>query len=160
MRHQDGRETFRAAGRPYAMVGAMTGFFVGLGALATWENAGAWPVLAIAAGAGLYLVIKLLYLRLEITGDGVRYRTLRADRTWGFADLERGYFQTVVNRAAPQGVRSFWLKPRAGPAINIDLQTLPVRAATVLFGALQRHGIPIDVPESPAPERNRPTRLL
>ena len=156
----DGRESFRAAGRPYAMVGVLTGFFLGLGALATWENGGAWPVVAIAGCAGLYLVIKLLYLRLEVTADGVRYRTLRADRRWGFADLERGYFQTVVNRAAPQGVRSFWLKPKAGPAINIDLQTLPVRAAAVLFGALQRHGIPIDVPDNPTPQRNRRTRLL
>lgn len=155
-----GSETFRATGRSYGQLAALTGFFLGLGVLAMWENRGAWPVLAVAACMGVYLVIKLLFVRLEVSAEWVRYRTLGADRTFAFGDLERGYFETVVNRAAPQGVRSFWLKPKAGRAINIDLRALPVRAATVLFGALQRHGVTIDVPERLAPQTQRPPRLF
>jgi len=136
------------------MVGALCGVFFGLGVVATVENRGAWPVLAVAGGAALYLLVKLLYLRLQVSPEGIRYRTLAADRAFAFGDIERGYFEQVVNRAAPQGVRTFWIRPKQGKPVQIDLRSLPVRAATVLYAALQRHGIPIDIPEPlPVPKR-------
>jgi hypothetical protein len=138
------------------MVGALCGVFFSLGIVATVENRGAWPVLAVAGGAALYLTVKLLFLRLQVSAEGIRYRTLGADRAFGYADIERGFFTQVVNRAAPQGVRTFWIRPKQGKPMQIDLRSLPVRAATVLYGALQRHGIPIDVPEPLPVQKRRP----
>jgi hypothetical protein len=148
---------FRADRQAYLVAALLTGFFLGVGALAVRESTGAWPVLAAAGVAALYLVGGVAALRLEIDGGGVRYRTLTARWDLPFEDIERAYVEHVANRAAPHGVGLFWIKPRHAAPLRVDLPKLGGEATRALTAALARRGIPVAVPERPGA---RPRRVL
>lgn len=154
---------FRAAGRPYGAVGLLAGFFLLIGTVLLYENRGAWPVLVITGGATLFALASLAWLRLEIGVQGIRYRTVGGTRFLEFGDIERAYFETMVNRAAPHGVHIFCVKPKEGKVLRLDLRALRAGAAPRLLTTLERHGIPITLPEGVAPRvgggRARASRL-
>jgi hypothetical protein len=135
---------FRAAGRPYAAASLLGGVFVGLGVVVMRESAAAWPVVAIACAVTAYLLAGLTFLRLEIGPHSLRYRTMRGSRVLDFSELDRGYFETIVNRAAPMGLTRFWIRPQLRQSLSIDLRAFPPGAAALLLAALERHGIPIE----------------
>jgi len=140
----------RAQGRAYLAAGLFSGFFVLMGVLLTRESAQTWPVLVVACGVAAFMLAGLAYLRLEVGSEGIRYRSFGSNRALRFSEIERAYFETVVNRAAPRGLVTFWIKPKAGNALRVNLRTFPPGAATRLLTALERHGIAIAVPDSAA----------
>jgi hypothetical protein len=143
----------RATAAAYGTAGLFGAFFVMLGAVATYENHGSWPVLAIAAGAMVLMFANLAYLRLSVGPDGIRYRTLRTRRALAYSEIKRAYLETSVNRFAPHGVVSFWVQPKEGKALNINLRNLPRTASVALLTALEEHGVPLDVPDTGAGQR-------
>jgi hypothetical protein len=141
---------FRAAGRPYAAASLLGGLFVGLGVVLMVERASAWPVVAIACAVTAYLLTGLAFLRLEINPHTIRYRTLRGSRVLDFSEIDRAYFETIVNRAAPMGTTRFWIRPKMGKPLSIELRTFRPGAAALLLAAIERHGIPIEAPGAEA----------
>src|SRR5207247_7179644 len=93
--------------------GLFSGFFVLMGVLLTRESAQTWPVLVVACGVAAFMLAGLAYLRLEVGSEGIRYRSFGSNRALRFSEIERAYFETVVNRAAPRGLVTFWIKPRS-----------------------------------------------
>lgn len=128
-------------------------FFLLIGVVVMRQNPGAWPVLAIACGVTACSLAGVAYLRLEIGVDGIRYRNVSANRSLRFTEIKRAYFETMVNRAAPQGVAAFWIEPTEGKALKINLRTFPVAGTALLLAALERHGIPVEVPHAGAAQR-------
>jgi hypothetical protein len=143
----------RATAAAYGAASLFGSFFLMLGAVATYENHGSWPVLAIAAGVTVLMLANLAYVRLTVGPDGIRYRTLRTRRTLAFSEIKRAYLETSVNRFAPHGVVSFWVQPKEGKALNINLRNLPRTASVALLTALEEHGVPLDVPDTGAGQR-------
>ncbi len=117
----------RAQGRAYLAAGLFGGFFVLTGFLVTRESAQAWPLLAVAGAVAAVL----------LAGE----------------EIERAYFETVVNRAAPQGLAMFWIRPKQGNALRINLRAFSDAAPALLLAALERHGISIDIPDTLAARR-------
>ncbi len=143
----------RAQGRAYLAAGLFAGFFVLTGFLVTRESAQAWPLLAVAGAVAAVLLAGLAVLRLEVGPRGIRYRSLTTRCSLRFEEIERAYFETVVNRAAPQGLALFWIRPKQGKALRINLRVFSDAAPALLLAALERHGISIDIPDTLAARR-------
>lgn len=143
----------RATAAAYGAASLFGAFFLVLGAVATYENRGSWPVLAVAAGVMVLMLANLASVRLAVGPDGIGYRTLRTHRTLTFSEIQRAYLETSVNRFAPHGVVSFWVQPKEGKALNINLRNLPRAASATLVAALEEHGVPLDVPDTGAGQR-------
>jgi hypothetical protein len=168
----EGRAVYRAGLHLFVIVGIFAAFFIALGVVIAVKRSDG-TFLAVAGGGTAVLFLLLCWLRLEIRPDGFTYRNLSMNRAVAFADVERAYFETLTADVAPQGVATFWVGLRDGKAIKVNLRTFPIRAAALLFTALERHGIPIDVPNTWAAQRmarqireeqarlgNRPSRVL
>lgn len=138
----------RATARAYGAASFFAGFFLLLGVVATYENRGSWPVLAIAGGVTVLMLASLAYARLAVSADGIRHRSLRGTRTFQFTEIKRAYVETAVNRSAPQGVATFWIQPKSGKPLNISLRIFPIEAVAALLAALEQHGVPLEVPDS------------
>jgi hypothetical protein len=143
----------RATAGAYGAAGLFAAFFLLLGGVATYENRGSWPVLAIAGGVTIVMLANLAYLRLAVGPDGIGYRILRTHRKLKFSDIKRAYLETSVNRFAPHGVVSFWIQPNEGKLLNINLRIFPVEAVAALLAALEQHGVPFEVPATWAGQR-------
>jgi hypothetical protein len=147
-RHSERGVIFRAGGSNlYVLVGVFASFFLALGVIDGIRRDD-WTSLAVVSGAIVFLFLLLSYLRLEIGVEGFRYRNLSTNRRLQFGDIERAYFATVYGVYAPQGVATFWVQPRQGKPMKINLMTFSVEAAAALFIALDRHGVPIEVPNT------------
>jgi hypothetical protein len=144
---------FRASRRSYLITAVFTGFFLMMGVILRRESAGAWPVLAVAGAVAALLFADLAYRRFEVNPIGLRYRDLRTNRVMGFGNIERARFETTVNRAAPHGVAVFWIHPRDGDPLRIDLRAFPRQGAAELLAALERHHIPIEGADTIAARR-------
>jgi hypothetical protein len=107
-------------------------------------------VLAVTGLVTAFALASLAWLRLEIGPRGIRYRTVAGTRALAFDEIERAYFETVVNRAAPNGLHIFFVKPKAGKALRVDLRALRAGAAPRLLATLERHGIPLTLPGTAA----------
>ncbi len=138
---------FRVGVHLIILVGLLAGLALAVG-LGEGLARGRWTPFAVLAALTALWYLLLAYLRLEIRLDGFSYRNLSGNLFVPFADVEKGYFQTVHGGYAPQGVAFFWVQPRGGKPFKVNLRTFPIRAAAVLFAALDRHGIPIDVPDT------------
>jgi hypothetical protein len=143
---------FRAGLHLFILVGLLCALFLGLG-VAVGARRGDWTFLAVVGAGALAVFLLPLALRLEVRPDAFAYRNLSGSRTVPFGEVERAYFETVRADAAPQGVAAFWVQLRGGKALKVNLRTFPVRAAALLFAALERHGVPIEVPDSGAAKR-------
>jgi hypothetical protein len=88
-----------------------------------------------------------------VSAHGIAYRNLSGSRRLLFDELDRAYFTVVHSKATPQGVAVFWLQPREGKAVKVNLRTFSIDAAAVLFTALDNHGISIEVPDVSAARR-------
>jgi hypothetical protein len=149
---------FRAGLHLYVLVGLLVSLFIGLG-IAVAIRREDWTFLAVAGGGAVVLFLLLLVLRLEVRHEEFAYRNLSGSRTVPFTDIERAYFETVHADAAPQGVAVFWVEVRGGKRVKVNLRTFPIRAAALLFATLERHGVPIQVPDTWAAKRmNRQVR--
>ena len=149
----EGAFVARAAARSYRATGLFAGFFLLLGVVSMQENPGSWPVLAIAGGVTVLMLANLAYIRLAVGPDGIRYRTVRTHRALRCSDIKRAYFETSVNRSAPLGVATFWIEPREGKRLSINLRTFSPQVAAALLAVLDRHGVPLEVPTTGAAER-------
>jgi hypothetical protein len=143
---------FRAGRHLYVIVGIFASLFIALGVLIVLTK-GDWTFAAVAGGGTLVLFSLLSYLKLEIREDGFTYRNLSTNRSVEFADIETAYVETIRADVAPQGVAAFWVRLKDEKAMKINLRTFPIRAAALLFTALERQGIPIDVPDTWAAQR-------
>ena len=144
---------FRADRRLYVVIGLFTSFFAVLFLFVTIKRPERWPILAGVCGATVALFLCPSRLRLEITPDTFHYRNLSTSRTEKFSDIDRAYFQTIHSTHTPGGVAAFWIRPKQGKPVKVNLRTFPIEAAAVLFAALDEHGIPIDVPDTWAARR-------
>ena len=153
MNQWDGIFVARATRAAYGAATLFGSFFLMLGAVATHENRGSWPVLAIAAGVTVLMLVNLAYLRLAVGPEGIRYRTLRTRRALAFPEIKRAFLETTVNRFAPHGVVSFWVQPKEGKALNINLRNFPHVASAALLAAFEQHGVPLDVPDTGSGQR-------
>ena len=145
-------QSFGAGGNLYAVVGVFAALFAALG-IAVVVTRGEWTVLAIAIGVAAMCYLLLQVLRLEIGPSGFRYRNLSGSREVPFSDVSRAYFEVVRAEGSPRPVAAFWVDRRAGERVKVNLRTFPVRAAAVLFSALEAHGVTIEVPDEPAARR-------
>ena len=145
-------QSFGAGGNLYAVVGFFAAIFAALG-VAILVTRGDWTVLVIAVGVFAALALLLQVLRLEVGPAGFRYRNLSGSRQVAFADLTRAYFEVVHAEQSPRPVAAFWVDRRAGKRVKVNLRTFPVRAAAVLFSALEAHGVAIEVPDEPSARR-------
>jgi hypothetical protein len=138
---------FRVGVHLIILVGLFTGFLLAIG-VADGRARGNWTPFAVLAGVTAVWFLLLAYLRLEIRPDGFSYRNLSVNRALPFAAVERAFFLTIRSSRTPQGVAAFWVQPRDGKPFKINLRTFPIRAAAVLFAAFDRHGIPVEVPDT------------
>lgn len=145
-------EVFRAGLHLFVLIGLLVGLFLGVGT-AIVVTKGDWTFLAAVGGMAVVLFSLLLVLKLEVRQAEFQYRNLSGSRTVAFADVERAYFETLRADVAPQGVAVFWVQPRKGRRVKVNLRTFPIRAATTLFSALERHGVAIEVPDGWAAQR-------
>jgi hypothetical protein len=138
---------FRALVRLYVFVTALTLFFLTLTVLTAIKKGDWWPVVYPPLFASpLYAL--LMWLRLDVDADGFSYRGPLGTRRVVYTDVTRAYFETIRSGNAPQGVTHFYVQLRSGENVSIKLRCFPIRAAAWILTALERHQVPIDVPET------------
>lgn len=137
--------SFRGDARLYIIVSVWASLFIVLGAAITIKSPDQWSFLAIPIGGLVAFFAGLSYLRFEIGRDYFYYRNLSGSRRFRFSDLERAYFRPL--RGAASVGASFWAQPKGGRPSQINLWTFPIEAAARLFGALDRFGIPVEIPD-------------
>jgi hypothetical protein len=142
----------RADLRLYIWVSLLMALFLGIG-LAIGVRRADWSFAAGAVAMTPVLFALVAILRLEVSARGVSYRNLSGSRVLAFDELEKAYFTVAHSEATPQGVAVFWLQPRGGGPVKINLRTFPIKASAVLFAALGNHDIPIEVPDRWASRR-------
>jgi hypothetical protein len=143
---------FRAGVHLYAVIGVFVLLFAALGAFIVVKR-GDWTYLAVVVGAAAVLFLLLQLLRLEVGSDGFKYRNLSGSREIAFTEVRRAYIDVVRSEYAPQGAARFWIERRDGGRVKVNLRTFPVRAAAILFTALEAHATQIEVPEEWAARR-------
>lgn len=144
--------TYRAGVHLYVLIGIPATILFAI-AVAAGVRTGDWKMAAVVVATVAVWFALLAILKLEIRTDGFRYRNLTGVRSIQFADIEYAYFVTLRSSHTPQGVASFWVRSRSGAATKVNLRTFPIRAAAVLFAALDAHQIPIQVPDTWAARR-------
>jgi hypothetical protein len=136
----------RADLRLYFLVGLLMALFIGIG-IAIGVRRGDWTFAVVAVFMMSVSFVLLTILRLEVSAEGVFYRNLSGSGFHAFEELEKAYLTVKRSDATPQGVAAFWLQPKAGRPVKINLRTFPTKAAAVLFAALENHQIAIEVPD-------------
>ena len=107
-----------------------------------------WHAVVGICSVAIVWFVFLRRLRLEIGPDGVRCRGVIFNRTLQFAEISKAYFKTEYGGYAPQGVSFFWLQPSEGKPMKVNLRYFPIDAAALLFTALERRNIAIEVPNT------------
>jgi hypothetical protein len=143
---------FRVGAHLLVVVGIFALFFLALGFLVLARK-GDWSLLAIATGAAAVLFCFPGTFRLKIGKGWFEWRSFLGTRMVQFANVSSAYFTVVRRGNAPQGVAAFWIQPCSGDAEKFNLRIFPVRAAAMLFSALEAHGIHVDVPDAWAARR-------
>jgi hypothetical protein len=146
-----GPRSFRVGMHLVVVVGVAALFFGGLlftgrGALG---GAAAWGLLGVFAS----LAWVLSTLRLDIGRDAFTTRSAFGATTMRYDAVERAYFEVVRTSRTPQGVAAFFVEPRHGAPVKVNLRVFPVAAAALLLRALETRDIPIDVPDAWAARR-------
>jgi hypothetical protein len=141
------RFSFRADTRVYVIVSIFCVFFVILGTSITLKQPNQWPVLAVALAVLGAFFVGLNFLRFEVGPDYFFYRNLSGSRKLPFTDISRTGFGAIYVSGTPAPGASFWIEPKRGKSFKVKLRTFPIEAAARLFSALDRAGIPIDVPD-------------
>ena len=92
------------------------------------------------------LVLMLQLLRFQIGPDGFVLRTPLSRDTVDFANLSKAFFVVTYAGSTPQGIGSFCVETKDGKKYDLHIRAYSVKAAAALFDELDRHGIPIEVP--------------
>ncbi|UYC17991.1 hypothetical protein NRY95_08575 [Xanthomonas campestris pv. phormiicola] len=100
----------------------------------------------LASSAGLLFVLSTI--RLEISRNLLKRRSLFGVDIIQFKDVVSAYISVEYSSKAPQGSASFWIQPRNAAPLKINLRLYPVQAAAMLFFILEAQGIDIDVPDT------------
>jgi hypothetical protein len=148
-----GSQVFRPPLHPFVVVGVVFLFVEGLLLLIRLKTGNNYPFIMCGS---LFVVMFVLagWSRLEIRPDGFRYRTLLGTRRVAFADVSRAYFQVVGrDRHASEGMAVFRVEKKDGQRVTVNLRMFQMNAAAVLFTALERQGIEIEIPDLVAARR-------
>jgi hypothetical protein len=137
--------TCGAGGNLYFLVGVLATIFLGVSFVVARKN-GDWTLFYIFSPILLGLLLVLQLIRFQIGPDGFVLRTPLSSKTVDFGDLSRAYFVVIYGGSTPQGVGSFCVETKDGKKIDTNLRLYTIKAAAALFDELDRHGIPIEVP--------------
>lgn len=143
---------YRAGIHLFVIVGVFASLFATLGLFIAVKQ-GDWTFLAVVVCGTVVLFLLLGVLKLEISLAGFKYRNLSGTRDVAFREVSRAFFEVVSADVAPQGVAAFWVERRNGTRVKVNLRTFAVDAAAALFTALEKQGIPIEVPDHSAAQR-------
>jgi hypothetical protein len=140
----DQKVVFRCDTRPYVVAGIFAGLLLALGILVAFKKRD-WSFVVLSGSGTAVLFFALAYIKMEIWSSGFIYRNLTGTRSVEFANIGKAYFERVIGHGME--FAAFWVQLRDGRKMKINLRTLPIRASALLFTALQRERIPIEVPE-------------
>ena len=131
------RQQFGPGTNLIVFVGVVACLFVVVSLIAGLTK-GDWSVLglAVVGSTGAFLLLSII--KLDIRSDGIIYRNLSGKRTAIFVNVDRASW----DRIGP----FLHLRQRTGSSIKINLRTLPVRAAAILFDRLEHYRIPMEGP--------------
>lgn len=137
-----------AAPRLYFLCGALVGIPLPLVLVATLENISVSSSLLIAGTVAAVIFAWLGALRLEITAEGIRYRTLLGGtRLVGYAEIDRAAFEAAAAARNPRSAR-FRITARGHKPFTLSIRAFPRHALGAMFAQFARHGIMIEVPPS------------
>ncbi len=137
---------------------------LGLYLMAT-RIAGAWMLVAAFGGAWAACMFLGRLLRLELTDDGLRYRSIMGSRAARFDEIERASLalkkQTVMEVALESALDPISALQSAGShkllrlvlhlrgrkPLKIMPEFLPIPTVSELLAALEEHAIPLDPPD-------------
>lgn len=144
--------SFGAGGNLYFAITFVGSIFLVIFGLVASKN-GDWRGIMIVAGimAALFLMIQVL--RFRVGPDSFSCRTLVSSKTYHYADISIGYFMVTISQSRPQGTATFGIELKDGQKAEINLRLFPIGAAVLLFDELERHNIPIEVPDLWAAQR-------
>lgn len=145
-------QSFRAGTHLYVVVGGFATLFAAVSIFAAIKQ-GDWTLPAAVVGGTAVAFGALQVLRLEVGPDGFKYRNLSGSRGVEFAEVSRAYFEIVTANGV--SVAAFWVDRSSGKRVKVNLRTFPIRAAAVLFPALEARGIAIEVPDHRGTRRAR-----
>ncbi len=139
----------------YVLTGLLAALFLGMG-VGVGRQSGNWIPFYLFSGVLVLVLAMLQLMRFKVGPDGFTCRTTQAVETIDFADVTRGYFiiTVVIHNGFPsQRVTDFGVEKKDGTTFRFNLRHYSVKAAAHLFDELDRHGIPIEVPDIPAAHR-------
>ena len=129
------------------VVGVAASLFSTLGVLLWLKKGNHGFLLGVLASTAALLFV-LSTLRLEISPNLLKRRSIFGSDLVQFKDVAGAYISVEHSPKAPQRVASFWIQPRKGPPLKINLRSYPVQAAAMLFSILEAQGVDIDVPDA------------
>lgn len=144
--------SFGAGGNLYFVIGFFGTIFLVIFGLVGSKN-GDWRGTLIVVGIITALFLMLQVLRLKVGPDGFVYRTLIFQRTYDFDDISKGFFTVTYSSSTPMGVGNFCVELKDGTKAEVNIRLYVIGAAVALFDELERHDIPIEVPDLPAAHR-------
>jgi hypothetical protein len=128
----------------YFIFGGFASIFVILASLAIRDE----PLLFVFASfVFLAVMLCLRLLRLEITDREIEYRSLFCRVVLPFEEIQRAYFEGEAAENVAFTVARFKLQTRDGKISGISLKCFPLPFVADLFTALERHKIPLQVPD-------------
>lgn len=138
--------SYGASGNLYFLVGMLATLFLGIFSAVARKD-GNWIPAYATCGIAVALLAMLQLIRFTIGPDGFVMRKPLSTETIDFADVTRAYFIVTYGRRTPQGVGDFCVQTKDGKEHPLNARIYPITAAAELFDALDRHGIPIEVPD-------------
>jgi hypothetical protein len=138
--------SFGASWNLYFLVGLLGTIFLGI-FIAVARKEGNWTPFYITGGILVAVLLMFQLIRIQIGPGGFVFRTPLSSNTVDFADVSRGYFVVTYSGDTPQGVGSFCVETKDGKKSDLNLRIYSIKAAAALFDELDRHGIPIEVPD-------------